>query len=111
MHRLPEIGGADHRVQRDRRIPETRLQVSGHPVPPLTRIPAQRLTERAPVLHRHQIVQYWVDRRREVVEAAGDRVQELVDLGVVRRVFGVQVEQSLRVERCPAQEERYDNCS
>lgn len=112
VHRFPEIGSADHRVQRDRRVPDTGLQVPGHPISPLARVvPAQGLAERAPVLHRHQIVQYRIDRRREVIEATGDRVQQLVHLGVVRRVFGVQIEQSLRVERSPAQEERYDDSS
>jgi len=103
------VGGADDRVQRHGRVPEARLQVPGHPVPPVARVPAQRLPERSPVLHRHQVVQDRVDRRREVIEATGDRVQQLVGLRVVRRVLGVQVEQPLRVERRPAQEERDDD--
>lgn len=109
-HRLAAaVGGADDRVQRHGRVPEARLQVPGHPVPPVARVSAQRLPERSPVLHRHQVVQDRVDRRREVIEATGDRVQQLVGLRVVRRVFGVQVEQPLRVERRPAQEERDDD--
>jgi len=109
-HRLAAaVGGADDRVQRHGRVPEAGLQVPGHPVPPVARVSAQRLPERSPVLHRHQVVQDRVDRRRKVIEATGDRVQQLVGLRVVRRVLGVQVEQPLRVERRPAQEERDDN--
>lgn len=108
VHRLPELGGADHRVQRHGRVPETGLQVPGHPIPALSRVPAQRLSERPPVLHGHQVVQDRVDRGREVIEATGNGVQQLVHLRVIRRILGIQVEKPLRVERGPAQEERDD---
>jgi len=109
-HRLAAaVGSADDRVQRHGRVPEARLQVPGHPVPPVARVSTQRLPERSPVLHRHQVVQDRVDRRRKVIEATGDRVQQLVGLRVVRRVLCVQVEQPLSVERRPAQEERDDD--
>lgn len=110
VHGLSEFGGAGQRRVPvvDGRVPETGLQVPGHAVPaPLARVTAQRLAERPPVLHRHQVVQDRVDRGRDVVEAARDRVQQLVDLRVVRRRLCVQVQQPLRVERSPAQEERH----
>lgn len=105
------LGRAGDRVQRHDGVPEAGLQVPGQAVPaPLSaRVTAQRLPERAPVLHRHHVVQYRVDGGREIVEAPGDRVQQFVGLRVVRRALGVQVEQPLRVERRPAQEERDDH--
>jgi len=66
---------------------------------------AESLAEGFSVTGRHDIVQDWIDGGREIVEAAGNVVHLLVDLVVVRVFFAVDVEKSLSVERCPADEE------
>ena len=65
----------------------------------------ESLAEGFSVTGRHDIVQDWIDGGREIVEAAGNVVHLLVDLVVVRVFFAVDVEKSLSVERCPADEE------
>lgn len=77
---------------------------------PLVAVAAQRLPERQPISHRHQVVEDRIYGRGEIVKTAGNVVQPFVDFSVVRsRSIGVKVEQSLGVKRGPAQEEGDDD--
>ena len=76
----------------------------------LVSVAAQRLAERQSISHRHQVIQDGIYGRREIVKTAGDIIQPFVDFSVVgRRSIRVKVEQSLGVERGPAQEEGDDD--
>lgn len=55
----------------------------------------------------HDIVQYRVDRSRNIIEGSGDIEQILVDRVIVPRRGAVDEEQPLEVERRPAHEEGY----
>ena len=96
-HRSLPLAGLDYSVS------ETGIEFA------MSLPPAQRLPESVSILHGHQIVQYRVYGGRKVVQTSGDVIQPLVYLLVMIRLFGVHVQQSLRVERRPAKEERYHN--
>lgn len=66
---------------------------------------AESFAEGFSVTSRHDVVQDWIDGGRKIVEAAGNVIHLLVDLGVAGEIFTVDVEKSLSVERCPADEE------
>lgn len=76
--------------------------------------------ERGPELERHDVVQDRIDGGWYVVEDAGHVRGDAVQLVQERYVVGVRVpgrcvvgpeygDQPLRVERCPADEERHDD--
>ena len=67
--------------------------------------PAERLLERLPVPHRHEVVEDGVDGGADVVEHARGVHEPLVDGAEEAGVLEVHVAKALGVERGPAQEE------
>ena len=65
--------------------------------------------ERPPVLDTHQVVEDGVERGGEVVEAAGDVEEVLVDCPKRVAVFEVDIAESLDVKWSPGNEERNDD--
>lgn len=66
---------------------------------------AERLSERLPVLDRHQVVEDGVNGGGDVVQDARDVHEILVNGAEDHRLLEVDVSESLGVERSPAEEE------
>ena len=91
--------------------PQSRRRIAV--VPATTSAAAQRRLERPPELERHDVVQDRIDHRADVVQDTGTieehRLQHLAGVGVLLDVIwtGVDRDETLRMERSPANEESY----